>query len=52
MGTCGVPAGIRYRNSTQYVRVHWNEYRLVNSTWVFSGDYLAVKNITLGYTFS
>jgi TonB-dependent starch-binding outer membrane protein SusC len=26
-------------------------YRLVNSTWVFSGDYLAVKNITLGYTF-
>ena len=27
-------------------------YRLVNSTWVFSGDYLAVKNITLGYTFN
>jgi len=26
-------------------------YRLVNSTWVFSGDYLAIKNITLGYTF-
>jgi hypothetical protein len=26
-------------------------YRLVNSTWVFPGDYLAVKNITLGYTF-
>jgi len=26
-------------------------YRLVNSSWVFSGDYLAVKNITLGYTF-
>jgi len=25
-------------------------YRLTNSTWVFSGDYLAVKNITLGYT--
>jgi TonB-linked SusC/RagA family outer membrane protein len=27
-------------------------YRLVNSTWVFSGDYLAIKNITLGYTFN
>jgi TonB-linked SusC/RagA family outer membrane protein len=27
-------------------------YRLVNSTWVFSGDYLAVKNIALGYTFN
>ena len=26
-------------------------YRLVNSTWVSPGDYLAVKNITLGYTF-
>jgi TonB-dependent starch-binding outer membrane protein SusC len=26
-------------------------YRLVNSTWVFPGDYLAIKNITLGYTF-
>ncbi|WP_431210878.1 SusC/RagA family TonB-linked outer membrane protein [Puia sp. P3] len=26
-------------------------YRTINSTWVFSGDYLAVKNITLGYTF-
>ena len=26
-------------------------YRLVNSTWVFSGDYLAIRNITLGYTF-
>lgn len=26
-------------------------YRLVNSNWVFSGDYLAIKNITLGYTF-
>jgi hypothetical protein len=25
-------------------------YRLTNSTWVFSGDYLSVKNITLGYT--
>jgi TonB-linked SusC/RagA family outer membrane protein len=25
-------------------------YRLTNSSWVFSGDYLAVKNITLGYT--
>lgn len=27
-------------------------YRMVNSTWVFRGDYLAVKNITLGYTFN
>ncbi|MDO6428998.1 TonB-dependent receptor [Flavitalea sp. BT771] len=27
-------------------------YRLVNSSWVFSGDYLAVKNISLGYTFN
>ncbi|MES1160188.1 MAG: SusC/RagA family TonB-linked outer membrane protein, partial [Bacteroidota bacterium] len=26
-------------------------YRTVNTTWVFSGDYLAVKNISLGYTF-
>jgi TonB-linked SusC/RagA family outer membrane protein len=26
-------------------------YRLVNSTWVYNGDYLAIKNITLGYTF-
>jgi TonB-linked SusC/RagA family outer membrane protein len=26
-------------------------YRLVNSSWVYSGDYLAIKNITLGYTF-
>ncbi|MBN9384504.1 MAG: TonB-dependent receptor [Chitinophagaceae bacterium] len=27
-------------------------YRLTNSTWVFSGDYLSVRNITLGYTLS
>jgi len=26
-------------------------YRTVNTNWVFSGDFLAVKNITLGYTF-
>jgi TonB-dependent starch-binding outer membrane protein SusC len=26
-------------------------YREVNSNWVSSGDYLAIKNITLGYTF-
>jgi TonB-linked SusC/RagA family outer membrane protein len=26
-------------------------YREVNSNWIFSGDYLAIKNITLGYTF-
>jgi TonB-linked SusC/RagA family outer membrane protein len=26
-------------------------YRTINTTWVFSGDYLAVKNISLGYTF-
>jgi hypothetical protein len=26
-------------------------YREVNTNWVFSGDYLAIKNITLGYTF-
>jgi len=26
-------------------------YRLTNSTWVFPGDYLSVRNITLGYTF-
>lgn len=25
-------------------------YRLTNSTWVSSGDYLTVRNITLGYT--
>ena len=25
-------------------------YRLVNSNWVFRGDYLSIKNITLGYT--
>ena len=25
-------------------------YRLTNSNWVFSGDYLSVKNLTLGYT--
>lgn len=25
-------------------------YRLANSNWIFSGDYLTVKNITLGYT--
>ncbi|GEP95705.1 TonB-dependent receptor [Chitinophaga cymbidii] len=25
-------------------------YRLANSNWVFDGDYLTVKNITLGYT--
>ena len=24
-------------------------YRLTNSTWVFSGDYLTIRNITLGY---
>jgi TonB-dependent starch-binding outer membrane protein SusC len=27
-------------------------YRTVNTKWVFSGDYLAVKNIALGYTFN
>lgn len=26
-------------------------YRLANTTWVSVGDYLTVKNITLGYTF-
>lgn len=26
-------------------------YRLVNTNWVFSGDYLTIKNIALGYTF-
>lgn len=26
-------------------------YRTTNTNWVFSGDYLAVKNIALGYTF-
>ncbi|WP_198673914.1 TonB-dependent receptor [Chitinophaga alhagiae] len=26
-------------------------YRLGNSNWVFDGDYLTIKNITLGYTF-
>lgn len=26
-------------------------YRLANSTWVSSGDYLTIRNITLGYTF-
>jgi hypothetical protein len=26
-------------------------YRTVNSNWVFSGDYLAIKNISLGFTF-
>ncbi|HZE85670.1 MAG TPA: TonB-dependent receptor [Puia sp.] len=25
-------------------------YRTVNTNWVFSGDYIAVKNIALGYT--
>lgn len=25
-------------------------YRLANSNWVFSGDYLTIKNISLGYT--
>jgi len=27
-------------------------YRTTNTNWVFSGDYLSVKNIALGYTFS
>jgi len=27
-------------------------YRTTNTNWVFSGDYLSVKNISLGYTFS
>ena len=27
-------------------------YRSTNSNWVFSGDYLTVKNIVLGYTFN
>ena len=27
-------------------------YRTTNSNWVFAGDYLTVKNIVLGYTFS
>lgn len=26
-------------------------YRLTNSNWVFSGDYLSIRNIALGYTF-
>ncbi|MHA4806593.1 SusC/RagA family TonB-linked outer membrane protein [Flavitalea flava] len=26
-------------------------YRSTNTNWVFSGDYLTVKNLTLGYTF-
>jgi TonB-linked SusC/RagA family outer membrane protein len=26
-------------------------YRTVNTNWVFSGDYLAIKNISLGFTF-
>jgi TonB-linked SusC/RagA family outer membrane protein len=26
-------------------------YRFGNSNWVFSGDYLAIRNITAGYTF-
>lgn len=26
-------------------------YRLANTTWISSGDYLTVKNIALGYTF-
>jgi TonB-linked SusC/RagA family outer membrane protein len=25
-------------------------YRMVNTNWVFSGDYLTIKNIALGYT--
>lgn len=27
-------------------------YRTVNTNWVFSGDYLSVRNITVGYTFN
>ena len=27
-------------------------YRSTNTNWVFAGDYLTVKNIVLGYTFS
>lgn len=27
-------------------------FRLANSNWVFSGDYLTIKNIALGYTFN
>ena len=27
-------------------------YRLANSTWVFDGDFMTVKNIALGYTFT
>lgn len=27
-------------------------YRLVNSNWVYRGDYLSIKNIALGYTFN
>lgn len=27
-------------------------YRTTNTNWVFSGDYLCIKNIALGYTFS
>jgi TonB-linked SusC/RagA family outer membrane protein len=26
-------------------------YRLTNTNWVFSGDYLSIRNIALGYTF-
>jgi hypothetical protein len=27
-------------------------YRTTNTNWVFSGDYLTIRNIALGYTFS